>query len=81
MTCNEIDSAVDACINGLGLGMFLSYMVAPYRKSGKLKYVLEKFETEPMPVQVVYPQARLMSNKVRAFVDECVAALRQQRFD
>ena len=27
--------------------MFLSYMVAPYRKSGKLKYVLEKFETLP----------------------------------
>jgi DNA-binding transcriptional LysR family regulator len=81
MTCNEIDSAVDACTNGLGLGMFLSYMVAPYRKSGQLKYVLEKFETEPMPVQVVYPQAKLMSNKVRVFVDECVAKLRRQRFD
>jgi len=81
MTCNEIDSAVDACTNGLGLGMFLSYMVAPYRKSGQLKYVLEKFETEPMPVQVVYPQAKLMSNKVRVFVDECVSKLRRQRFD
>lgn len=81
MTCNEIDSAVDACANGLGLGMFLSYMVAPYRKSGQLKYVLEKFETEPMPVQVVYPQAKLMSNKVRVLVDECVSKLRRQRFD
>ena len=81
ITCNEIDSGVNACINGLGLGMFLSYMVAPYRKSGQLKYVLEEFETEPMPVQVVYPQARLMSNKVRVFVDECVAKLRRQRFD
>src|SRR5690349_717527 len=47
ITSNEIDSAVNACIDGVGLGMFLSYMVAPYRKSGKLKYVLEKFETEP----------------------------------
>ncbi len=81
MTCNEIDSAIDACINGLGLGMFLSYMVAPHRKGGQLKYVLEKFETEPMPVQVVYPQARLMSNKVRVFVDECVEKLRRTRFD
>ena len=77
MTCNEIDGAVDACIEGLGLGMFLSYMVAPYRKAGQLKYVLETFETEPMPVQVVYPQTRLMSNKVRVFVDECVAKLRR----
>ena len=81
ITCNEIDTAVNACIDGLGLGMFLSYMVAPYRKTGQLKYVLEKFETEPMPVQVVYPQARLMSNKVRTFVDECVGRLRRVKLD
>jgi DNA-binding transcriptional LysR family regulator len=81
LTCNEIDGAVDACIEGLGLGMFLSYMVAPYRKAGQLKYVLEAFETEPMPVQVVYPQTRLMSNRVRVFVDECVAKLRRVKFD
>src|SRR5882672_7608865 len=77
MTCNEIEGVVQACLKGLGLGMFLSYMVAPYRRDGRLKYVLEKFETEPTPIQVVYPQARLMSNKVRAFVDECVAKLRR----
>jgi DNA-binding transcriptional LysR family regulator len=81
VTSNEIDSAVDACLDGLGLGLFLSYMVAPHRKSGRLKYVLEDFETEPMPVQVVYPQARLMSNKVRVFVDECVGKLRRAGFD
>jgi DNA-binding transcriptional LysR family regulator len=81
VTSNDIDSAVNACLGGLGLGMFLSYMVAPYRKDGQLKYVLEKYETEPMPVQVVYPQARLMSNKVRTFVDECVGKLRRLKFD
>jgi len=81
LTCNEIDGAVDACIEGLGLGLFLSYMVAPYRKAGQLKYILETFETDPMPVQVVYPQTRLMSNKVRVFVDECVAKLQRARFD
>jgi DNA-binding transcriptional LysR family regulator len=81
VTSNDIDGAVDACINGLGLGMFLSYMVAPYRKNGRLKYVLEKFETEPVPVQVVYAQRRLMSSRVRAFVDECVRKLRRSKFD
>jgi DNA-binding transcriptional LysR family regulator len=81
ITGNELDLSVNACISGLGLGMFLSYMVAPYRKAGQLKYVLEKFETEPMPVQVVYPQARLMSNKVRVFVDECVSKLRRVALD
>ena len=61
--------------------MFLSYMVAPYRKAGQLRYILEDFETEPMPVQVVYPQTRLMSNRVRVFVDDCVSKLRRVKFD
>lgn len=68
-------------MNGLGLGTFLSYMVAPYRKAGRLKYVLQEFETEVTPVQVVYPQARLVSNKVSIFVDECVSKLRRERLD
>jgi DNA-binding transcriptional LysR family regulator len=50
-------------------------------RDGRLRYVLEKFEMEPTPIQVVYPQARLMSNKVRAFVDECVGKLRRINFD
>jgi len=81
LVSNEIDSTLDACANGLGLGMFLSYQTAPYRRSNKIRYVLEEFETEPMPVQIVYPQTRRLSTTVRAFVDECVRKLRQVRLD
>ena len=81
ITRNEIDSAVKACIDGLGLGMFLSYMIAPYRNDGHVKYVLEEFETAPVPIQVVYPYSKLLSSKVRAFVDECVRKLRCVGFD
>jgi DNA-binding transcriptional LysR family regulator len=81
ITCNDIDSAVNACVDGLGLGMFLSYMVAPNRKNGQVKFILENFETEPTPVQVVYPQSKLLSNKVRSFIDECVGKLRRMKFD
>ena len=81
ISCNEIDSSLEACLSGGGLGMFLSYQTAPYRDAKSLRYVLEEFEVEPVPVQVVYPQARLVSSKVRTFVDECVNALRQVRFD
>jgi DNA-binding transcriptional LysR family regulator len=81
ITCNDIDSSLNACVNGLGLGLFLSYMVAPYRKDRRFKYVLEKFETEPVPVQVVYPASKLLSSRVRAFVDECVEKLRAVGFD
>lgn len=81
ITCSDIDSSLGACVSGRGLGMFLSYQTATYRKEKKLSYVLEEFETEPAPVQVVYPQSRLVTSKVRAFVDECVSELRQARFD
>jgi DNA-binding transcriptional LysR family regulator len=81
ISCSDIDSSLDACVSGRGLGMFLSYQSAPYRNEKKLCYVLEEFETEPVPVQVVYPQSRLITGKVRAFVDECVSTLRQVSFD
>ena len=81
ITCNDIDSAVKACVEGLGLGMFLSYMVAHHRADGELHYVLEKFETDPTPIQVVYPQSKLLSTKTRSFIDDSVGKLRALRFD
>lgn len=81
ISCNQIDGALDACIKGLGLGMFFSYQVVPHRESGDLRYVLEEFEVEPQPIQVIYPHAKLLSTKVRAFVDECVRQLRKLKFD
>ena len=81
ISCNQIDSALDACINGVGLGMFFSYQVVPHRKAGELRYVLEEFEIEPRPIQVIYPHSKLLSTKVRAFVDECVKQLRKVKFD
>jgi DNA-binding transcriptional LysR family regulator len=81
VVCNDIDSAVNACVSGLGLGLFLSYMVAPHRKTGELEYVLQDYEVEPTPVQVVYPQTKLLSGKTRTFIDEAVAKLRRLRFD
>lgn len=81
VSCSDIDSSLDACVSGRGLGMFLSYQTAPYRNKKQLRYVLEEFETEPVPVQVMYAQSRLVTGKVRGFVDECVSRLRKVQFD
>jgi DNA-binding transcriptional LysR family regulator len=81
LSCNDGQSAIDACVAGLGLGAFLSYMVAPARRAGKLRYVLEGLETEPVPVNIVFPHARLVSANVRAFVDWCTERLRRNTFD
>ena len=81
LSCNDIDSSLEACIQGLGLGMFLSYQTAPARAANRLRYLLEEFEPEPLPIHVVYPQARFIGMKVHAFVDHCVAKLRSLRLD
>jgi DNA-binding transcriptional LysR family regulator len=81
LTCNQADAAIDACVDGVGLGSFLSYMVAPLMRAGKLKYVLEELETEPLPVQFLYPHSRVLSPTVRAFADLCVKKLQQAKFD
>ena len=80
-SCRREKAAIEACASGLGLGSFLSYMVAPLMRAGRLKYVLEDFETDPLPVQFLYPHSRILSPTVRAFADACVRKLRQTRFD
>jgi len=81
VTCNQVDAAIEACVGGLGLGSFLSYMVAPQVRAGRLKYVLEDFEVEPLPVNFLYPQSRILSPTLRAFADLCAKKLRAIRFD
>ncbi len=81
LVCNEADVAIESCASGLGVGSFLSYMVAPLRKSGQLQYVLEDFEIEPIPVQFVYPRSRILSATVRAFADLCVKKLQDVALD
>ena len=81
LTCNQADAAIDACVAGVGLGSFLSYMVAPDVSAGRLKYVLEDFEAEPLPVHFVYPSARIPSPTVRAFAELCAQRLRETKLD
>jgi DNA-binding transcriptional LysR family regulator len=66
---NQATAVVDACAAGLGYGCFLSYQVEPEVRAGRLEVILEEFEPDPLPVQIVYPDARLMSSRLRCFVD------------
>lgn len=66
---NHVLPAVQACAEGAGFGMFFSYQVAPFLADKRLKIVLEGFEQPPRPISVVYPHARLLSARTRAFID------------
>jgi DNA-binding transcriptional LysR family regulator len=73
---NQATAVVDACVEGIGYGCFLSYQVEPEVRDGRLEVLLEAFEPEPLPVQIVYPDARLMSSRLRCFVDSMKADLK-----
>ncbi|MBI2305852.1 MAG: LysR family transcriptional regulator [Rhodocyclales bacterium] len=78
LATNQIDVALDACVKGLGCGAFLDYQVRDALAAGKLRRLLPAYEPAPIPVQLVYPHSRLLSSRVRSFVDWAVPRLRQR---
>lgn len=76
---NSADAAIGHAVLGGGLTMVLSYQVCEAVHAGQLKVLLAEFEPPPLPIHVVYPTTRLLSAKVRAFVD-LVIATRNWRF-
>ena len=66
---NSADAAIQYAVAGGGLTRVLAYQAADAIKRGRLKIVLAKFEEPPLPIHVVYPTSRLLSAKVRAFID------------
>jgi DNA-binding transcriptional LysR family regulator len=76
LATNQIDAATSACIAGLGWGCFFDYHVAEALRSGQLVEVLDHLRGQATPVNIVYPQARLLSPNVRAFVDFAAPRLR-----
>src|ERR1700756_4806537 len=66
---NVADAAIQYAIVGGGLTRVLAYQAADSIRRGRLKIVLQKFELPALPVHIVYPTTRLLSAKVRAFID------------
>jgi DNA-binding transcriptional LysR family regulator len=50
----------------------LAYQGADAIKRGRLKTVLASFEQPALPIHIVYPTSRLLSAKVRTFIDLAV---------
>ena len=66
---NSADAAIQYAEQGGGLTRVLAYQAADAIKRGALGIVLQKFEQPPLPIHIVYPTSRLLSAKVRAFID------------
>jgi DNA-binding transcriptional LysR family regulator len=76
---NSADAALWHAEHDGGLTFALSYQVVDAVKAGRLRIVLEAFEPPALPIHFVYPSSRLLSAKVRSFV-ELAAATCDWRF-
>lgn len=73
---NDAAAAIAAAEGGGGITIALSYMVARQIGERRLQQVLGSFAPSAVPVQLVYPESRLVAPKVRAFVDYAAPKLR-----
>ena len=63
---------MNAALNGNGIFIGPTYMVANALKEGRLETVLDDFTPAATGLYAVYPYSKLVSTKVRAFVDYLV---------
>jgi DNA-binding transcriptional LysR family regulator len=68
-TSNSADAALQYAEAGGGVTRVLAYQAAEGLKRGRLKILLAKYEQPALPIHIVYPTSRLLSAKVRAFID------------
>jgi DNA-binding transcriptional LysR family regulator len=66
---NSADAAIQYAEQGGGLTRVMFYQAASALEAGRLRIVLANFEQPALPIHLVYPTSRLLSAKVRAFID------------
>lgn len=69
LAVNTADAAIAAAIAAAGITHVLSYQVADAVATGALRLILRPFESEILPVHIVYAGQSQMPLKLRAFLD------------
>lgn len=76
LSTNHIESAIGAACDGLGCTRLLHYQLAEHLAAGRLVRILRDYELPALPIQLVYPHSRLLSLRVRSFIDWAAPRLR-----
>lgn len=69
LAVNDSTAYHAAAVQGLGMIQMASYAIEPLLEAGALELALEDWTSTPLPINVVYPQNRHLSAKVRVFVE------------
>lgn len=69
LSINDSNVYEDACVAGAGVGQIPSFAFHARERAGELALVLGEWQTESLPIHVIYPSRRHLSTKVQAFVE------------
>ncbi len=69
VSANDARTYQTAILAGMGVGQLVPFSIRKEIKEGKLVQILPEWRSEAMPIYIVYPQTRHVTNKVRVFVD------------
>jgi DNA-binding transcriptional LysR family regulator len=69
LVINDFDVLLDAAIAGVGVAMQPVFRCIAAVRERRLEHVLKDWCSPPATIHAVYPTTRLLSPKVKAFVD------------
>ena len=81
LTVNSIEGLVDSALQGVGLTQLYSYQASRHIAEGTLQIVLDQYEIDPVPVNLIYSKGRFAPQKVRVFIDFALPRLRDYLAD
>ncbi len=76
LSTNTNDAAIEAVLQGYGITRLLSYQVAAQLATGELQTVLETWEPDPLPINILHREGRHAASRVSSFVDLLAKRLR-----
>lgn len=80
LTVNNGDACWQVACQGFGVARGPLFLLDSDVRSGSLELALEEYEPDSIDIYAVYPHARHLSPKVRAFVDFLVASFRAKKW-
>jgi DNA-binding transcriptional LysR family regulator len=69
LVVGSVEAACDAACAGIGITSALTYHFQAALERGAITSLLDQFQLEPLPVNLVYAANRFLPIKVRAFLD------------
>jgi DNA-binding transcriptional LysR family regulator len=75
---NESNAHLAACVAGLGIVQTFGYAADAALREGTLVEILPAWRPAPYPFQLVYPQARHVTHRLRVFMDWLLDAFPQR---